>query len=642
MVRVVLVMAKSERVTTVRMRVRGATYYELDTLLASHNLKIKDEVVLISEPNNRYDKFAVAIIHKMTDKMLGHVPRDLSETYTKYISQNRILFASIQEIKHSENVKKLFINVTRLTTQCEFPTAIETITNGSGAYIIENKSFGRFYVGSSQNIRKRLYTHFRALYAGIHHNDNLQADFNAKPNCIYKFKVFQSNNSKDAREGLEKKIIRELIHKNAFLYNKTDDGLGVIGVDHTSNNFDYTEGERSTLKLYRHSENSVVNKYINPKDENIDPLAAFLQNSESSDIEVFRERGVTPYSSHHTSNNFDDTEEERSELKLYRHGENSVVNEYINPKNETLDPWVAFLQNSESTDMEIFNERGVAPDLYEKWEHNYPSQSLPDTNRGLFKSGDRKHRSIVEKIREDDPKFNKLSKDVCVFDTTQKPVKSYDEVSRRIEEKTRKTDQRSDKKNEDVAEKVRNQTRNQQKHLDSTHTKPASQISRTTSINTSSTNQLYDIEKIEEKIGVLILANIESLKYFVLASKNLRDALEKKIRLLDQKKYWVEELQLDYLRYKAGSFLIEKVEYIESLELANQFAKDVKTALEREGCSLYKQTSGDTETQELFELTVRQASTIKKTTLTKRYTKSSSEHSANINGSYLEYPNFRK
>jgi len=48
----------------------------------------------------------------------------------------------------------------------------------SGVYAIKNSANGKIYVGSSDNICKRIYTHNRDLYANKHHSIHLQRAWN--------------------------------------------------------------------------------------------------------------------------------------------------------------------------------------------------------------------------------------------------------------------------------------------------------------------------------------------------------------------------------------------------------------------------------------------------------------------------------
>lgn len=52
------------------------------------------------------------------------------------------------------------------------------LPRGAGVYIIRNLRNGKFYIGSSCNLRKRQQEHWRALRANCHVNDHLQAAWN--------------------------------------------------------------------------------------------------------------------------------------------------------------------------------------------------------------------------------------------------------------------------------------------------------------------------------------------------------------------------------------------------------------------------------------------------------------------------------
>ena len=48
----------------------------------------------------------------------------------------------------------------------------------SGVYVFKNIKTGRFYVGESENVGKRLYGHLECLHAGTHKRKLMQDDFN--------------------------------------------------------------------------------------------------------------------------------------------------------------------------------------------------------------------------------------------------------------------------------------------------------------------------------------------------------------------------------------------------------------------------------------------------------------------------------
>ena len=61
----------------------------------------------------------------------------------------------------------------------------------SGIYQIENRTNGKSYVGSSENLRKRWQAHLSALRSGQHHNCHLQRAFDKYGEATFVFSVLE-------------------------------------------------------------------------------------------------------------------------------------------------------------------------------------------------------------------------------------------------------------------------------------------------------------------------------------------------------------------------------------------------------------------------------------------------------------------
>jgi len=70
-------------------------------------------------------------------------------------------------------------------------TSNDTLNQKSGIYKIVNKVDGKYYVGSSKNIRKRWVEHKRRLLNNDHHNDHLQNTFNKHGIDIFDFMLVE-------------------------------------------------------------------------------------------------------------------------------------------------------------------------------------------------------------------------------------------------------------------------------------------------------------------------------------------------------------------------------------------------------------------------------------------------------------------
>lgn len=65
------------------------------------------------------------------------------------------------------------------------------INNTPGIYKIVNSKNGKFYIGSSVNIRKRKHVHFSALKKGNHHSQYLQNAWNKYGESAFTFEVLE-------------------------------------------------------------------------------------------------------------------------------------------------------------------------------------------------------------------------------------------------------------------------------------------------------------------------------------------------------------------------------------------------------------------------------------------------------------------
>lgn len=71
-------------------------------------------------------------------------------------------------------------------------TAILSIECVSGVYRIRNMENGKFYIGSSVNIRWRAHKHLSQLRRGVHRNAHLQAAFNAYGEQAFCFEMIEA------------------------------------------------------------------------------------------------------------------------------------------------------------------------------------------------------------------------------------------------------------------------------------------------------------------------------------------------------------------------------------------------------------------------------------------------------------------
>ncbi len=83
----------------------------------------------------------------------------------------------------------------------------------SGIYVIRNKANGKIYIGSSKNIRRRMYEHQSELRRGIHDNDHLQKAWHKYGDDAFEFEV------------LEKCEVAMLTEREQYWIDKTDSNL---------------------------------------------------------------------------------------------------------------------------------------------------------------------------------------------------------------------------------------------------------------------------------------------------------------------------------------------------------------------------------------------------------------------------------
>ena len=83
-------------------------------------------------------------------------------------------------------------------------------------YAIVNKKNNKKYIGSTDNLRKRAWTHKSALKNGYHRNQKLQSDYNKLGESYFEFKILNRvSNKKDLLRQEEKQI-----KKTKKVYNK--------------------------------------------------------------------------------------------------------------------------------------------------------------------------------------------------------------------------------------------------------------------------------------------------------------------------------------------------------------------------------------------------------------------------------------
>lgn len=107
------------------------------------------------------------------------------------------------------------------------------LTEVWGIYKITNKINGKFYIGSSNNLRKRLQDHKRELRAGKHTNKHLQASWNKYGEDSFDFEVLEivSDGTNEKLRELETLYIQETeCYKGSIGYNLIPGGIGTLNL----------------------------------------------------------------------------------------------------------------------------------------------------------------------------------------------------------------------------------------------------------------------------------------------------------------------------------------------------------------------------------------------------------------------------
>ena len=220
-------------IKTATLLIKGSYYYGVDKLDKSF-VAVGKEVLLLQEPENEYDNFAVLVKTLPEEIVLGHISKDLSKKYFGLIGDELILSAKIKRYGiHQGGAKKIYIDVEYVDTG-EFTKALNDIglsalENTPGVYAIKRQENDTAYIGSSVNLRARLRKHFRELLSGSHTNKLIQNDFDAFGIGKFKISVLWDDIDKEDIENFESYEIERYLSRGERLYNKTIDGIGVPG-----------------------------------------------------------------------------------------------------------------------------------------------------------------------------------------------------------------------------------------------------------------------------------------------------------------------------------------------------------------------------------------------------------------------------
>jgi len=217
---------------TTTITVRGTRFHKAGELLRKGSLSEGMAVRLEHQPDNPHDKNAVAIRVRKTGAMLGYVSKELAPKYAALAGSGKIIEASIAKItKDGEKIDVRVAyeqsgdhlaerNSTRLWQSASAMPA------KAGIYAIRNVDSGRQYIGSSNDLRERLQSHFRDLTLGRHANHALQSDFSRLGPNYFEAQALVSGVLPSQLAKLEADRISSLLNSGSALYNLTATGQG--------------------------------------------------------------------------------------------------------------------------------------------------------------------------------------------------------------------------------------------------------------------------------------------------------------------------------------------------------------------------------------------------------------------------------
>lgn len=86
------------------LKVKGTKYYRAVELFRRGSLSKGTAIQLVHQPDNPYDKNAVAVKVKKTGAMLGYISRELALKYAALINSGKISEASISKIEKKKHI----------------------------------------------------------------------------------------------------------------------------------------------------------------------------------------------------------------------------------------------------------------------------------------------------------------------------------------------------------------------------------------------------------------------------------------------------------------------------------------------------------------------------------------------------------
>lgn len=219
---------------SVNLSVKGTKFYEASDLLQQGTLSSGLAIFLEHQPDNPYDKNAIAVRIKNNGAMLGHLSRGAAPKYAALILESKILDASVAKVEKNGDYISIYVRV--VYEQSDEPLekkhnsrlwlSASVMPTKAGVYAIRNINSGRQYIGSSINLKDRFRSHIKDLSRGCHANPLLQSDFSHLGADYFEAKVIVENIFPSNLASEEADQIKLMLNSGAALYNMTVDGQG--------------------------------------------------------------------------------------------------------------------------------------------------------------------------------------------------------------------------------------------------------------------------------------------------------------------------------------------------------------------------------------------------------------------------------
>jgi len=160
-----------------KIQVKGVFYYKGLDCYRKGSLLCGDSVLLKHEPNNKYDRHAVAVILRKNGEMLGHIPKELAPRIANFVLNNKIIGTEIRNIDYDGKYFNIFITVkydslndTTYRNNSILWKQLSSLSDSQCVYILKNIKNNKCYVGSTKNFKDRIRSHINALIKNNHTN----------------------------------------------------------------------------------------------------------------------------------------------------------------------------------------------------------------------------------------------------------------------------------------------------------------------------------------------------------------------------------------------------------------------------------------------------------------------------------------